>query len=523
MSIETAHSRDRIRDLASELPKGTLVAACLAVCLAQAALSIPASVSALLQAALKPTGTQLTWTSNAFLLPLVALALTFGALGDRLGLKRLLIGGAVLITAGEAVTAAADGIHQVWVGQAITGVGAAALFPSSLTTVTTGTRTARARAGAIAVYAAALAGGGLVALALRGASGEDGSWRWPFALAAGLGVLSALLSQLLTPNSSSVQGRSLDLAGQVLVGIGLLALLYAVVEGGASDWNDTGVIVGFVVAVVFLGLFIVAESRTQTPLLRLGLFADPAFAISSFAAVVGMFAYFGTVYAVGVRVGVVQDQSLFHLAGAVSVLSAPPVLLLPVIWRLLELVSSRWTLTTGLLLIAAGAFIAASLSISDKSLGSIILALAPVGVGFALTLASVTSAVNTASIHDAGMTGATVSMLRNLGCALGPALIGAIALRHAASAFDADLASAPLPPQAKGAIGAIADMGGPLAVNAVPQSSPTGAANSIAFEALGSGLSLGFAVCGVAALVACALGVAVRPGHGPGPVPEQNS
>ncbi|MFF0222895.1 MFS transporter [Streptomyces sp. NPDC004629] len=515
MSIETTPSKGQ--DPANELSRGTLIAACLAACLAQAALTVPASVSGLLQTALKPVGNQLVWTSNAFLLPMVALSPAFGVWGNRLGLKRLLVGGAVLITAGESVTAAGDDVHQVWAGQAIAGVGAAALLPASLTVVTRGTGTTRARAGAFATYAAALGGGILLAQALRGAGGDDGSWRWPFALTAGLGVLSALLGQLLTRNSGSVYGRSLDVVGQLCIGVGLLALLYSVVEGGAGRWSETDVILGFLVAAVFLGLFIMVELHTPVPLLRLGLFADRAYAVSSFAAVVGMFAYSGVVYAAGIRVGIVQDQSLSHLIGAFCLLSAFAVVLLPLTSRLLEHVSSRWTLAAGLFLIAGGAFVAAGLSISDKSLGSIVLALTPVGIGFALTLASTTFAVSIAPVREAGMSSAAVSMLRNLGYTVGPAIVGGIALRHAASRLDSDLASAPLPPLAKGAVGAIADAGGPLAVNAIPQSSPAGAAHSIAFEALGRGYSLGFTVCGIAALVACLIAVVVRPGPGPGP------
>ncbi|GAA4009316.1 MFS transporter [Streptomyces plumbiresistens] len=522
MSVETTPSKGRTQDLANELPKGTLIAACFAVCLAQAALNTPAAVSNLLQTALHPVGTQLTWASNAFLLPLVVLALAFGALGDRFGRKRLMVGGALVVMAGEATAAAGNGIHQVWVGQAIAGVGAAALFPTSLTMIAAGTRTTRDRARTIAIWAAALGGGALVAQALRAASGEDGSWRWPFGLLAGLAAITALVCRLLARDSSAPQRRSLDLAGQITVGVGLLALFYAVVEGGASSWSDTGVIICFVVAAVFIALFLVVELRAHAPLLRLRLFTDRAYAVSSFVAVVGMFAYFGTVYAISIRVGIVQGQSAFHVGGALIILHVFTLLHLPVHVRLLERFSSRWTLAAGLALIAAGNFIAASLPISDKTLGSIVLALTPVGMGFALVLASVTAtAVNSAPVRDAGMTGASTSMLRNLGFALGPVVIGAIALSHATSRFNTDLASAPLPPQAKGAIGAIADVGGPLAVNAIPQSSPAGAAQSIAFEALGSGYSLGFLVCGIAALVACALAVVVRPGHGPGPVAEE--
>src|SRR2546429_5459208 len=113
------------------LRRGTLIASCLAVCLAQIALAMPATLNGLFQEDLHPVGSQLTWISDAFLLPVSVLELTFGVLGDLFGRKRLLVGGGALLVAGEALAAAANSIHMLWVGQAIAGLGAAAMFPTS--------------------------------------------------------------------------------------------------------------------------------------------------------------------------------------------------------------------------------------------------------------------------------------------------------------------------------------------------------------------------------------------------------
>ncbi|MFD0331773.1 MFS transporter [Streptacidiphilus monticola] len=129
------------------LTTGTLVAGLLAVCLAQIGLAIPATLNGLFQTDLHPVGSQLTWISDAFLLPVAVLELTFGLLGDLFGRKRLLVGGAALLAVGELVSTTASGIHQLWVGQALAGLGAAALFPTSLAILAAGTTSPRSGRG----------------------------------------------------------------------------------------------------------------------------------------------------------------------------------------------------------------------------------------------------------------------------------------------------------------------------------------------------------------------------------------
>lgn len=108
---------------------GTIVAGCLAVCLAQIGLVLPAAINGEMQRALQTSGAELTWISDAFLVPAAILALSFGVVGDRYGRKKLVVGAALLAAVGYLVSATSATAAQLITGQAISGIGAAALFP----------------------------------------------------------------------------------------------------------------------------------------------------------------------------------------------------------------------------------------------------------------------------------------------------------------------------------------------------------------------------------------------------------
>jgi MFS family permease len=488
------------------LALGTLIACCLAVCLAQIGVAIPATLNGLFQQDLHPVGAQLTWISDAFLLPVSVLELTFGVLGDLFGRKRLLVGGAVLLGLGESTSAASHGVHLLWVGQALSGIGAAALFPTSLAMIVAGTRGHAERARLIALWAGLLSVGGAIAPVLGGFTANYGSWRWSFVVVAGIAVISAVLSLVLARDSKSAEGRSLDPGGQIAVGVSLFALLYAVIQGPADGWGSGPVVAGFAVAAVFLAVFVLAERRAVSPLLRLGIFANRGFAVASVVAVVGMFAFLGTAYATSIRLGPIQHQSPLRTSVAFLLLNGLTLLLIPLTSRLLARMPARWLLALGLALMAAGDFQAAALAVGDRTLTALVLPLGLVGVGFAFTVSSITAtAVNTVEPELEGMASATTNQLRDFGFTLGPAVIGAIALSAAASRFQARLAGSGLDAASKGAAQHVLAEGGPLAVNSVPPDSPPGHAGPMAFEALGHGYSIGYLVCGAAALASCVL------------------
>ena len=485
----------------------TLIAVCVGVCLAQLAIAMPATLSGALQQNLRLNGSQVTWVTDVLLLPITVLELTFGVLGDLFGRKRLLTGGAALLAAGELISALAHDSAPLLAGQLLSGIAAAALFPSTLAMVAAGTRTLRERARGIAVWGAAMAIGGGLAPLLGGLTATYGSLALSFYSVAVLAVVGVIISRF-AQDSNAPQGRSLDWAGQVTIVIGLSASLYGAIQGPSDGWSSPRVVTAFVTAAVFLVLFLFAESRGRSPLLQLRLFRNRDFAAVSVVAVIGMFSFLGFAYATSFRLGVIQHLSPILLAVPFVAANGVMVVQAPVTARLLERARPRVVLCGGALLIAVGAFWMAALSITNRSVVAVLAPQIIVGVGAALLIASISAvAVNSVPSHLAGMASASISMLRDLGLTLGPAIVGAVALSRASSLFGKGLQDSALPPELKAAAGAVAQAGGPLAVNSVPPNSPPGQAAPIAMAALGSGYSLGFAVCGVAAVIAGLLAV----------------
>jgi len=522
------------------LDTGTLIAAALAVCVAQIGLAIPAVLNGLFQKDLGTSAAQLTWISDAFLVPITLLELTFGVVGDMFGRKRLLLVGAALMVAGEVIAVLTPGpgtahdtrVIVLWAGQALAGIGAAALFPTSLAMVAAGTHTARSRGRGISIWAAALSSGGFVSPVIGGAlatasfgSDPNASWHWAFAAVAGLAALSFVVSALLAKSSSSPEGRSLDWPGQVSIAIGMFALLFAVIQASSYGWAATQVIVAFCVAAVFLAIFIAVEARVRAPLLRPELFGNRAFAVTAAVTVIGMFSFLGTAYAASIRLSAIQLFSPLTTSAAFVLIQAFALVLQPLNERLLPHVNPRWVLGTGFAFIAGGDFWLSTQSSPGGTIFPVVAPLAVVGIGFAFAIASVTAvAVNTVPLRLTGMASATTSLLRDFGFTLGPAIIGAIALRRAASRIHAHVASssalahalhvfyslpAHVPPaeHAKVAAAVAAVRSGPLGANAVPAAIPGPGGRlipfnplkQVAFHALSNSYSLGFFVCFVAA------------------------
>ncbi len=492
------------------LGRGTLIAACLAVCLAEITIALPTVLNGLFQEDFAAGGSQIAWITDASLLPVTVLALTFGAVGDLFGRRRLLVGGALLLVAGDIVTAAAPGIGVLWAGRAIAGIGAAALFPTSLAVIASGTHTGHQRARGVTMWAASLAAGAMLAPVIAGISATAGSWRWAIVVVTALSAVSALVSLRWAGDSRAPEGRSLDWAGQATIAVGLFALLYAVIQGPADGWGSPAIVVAFVVAIACLGLFVAVELRSRSPLLRLDLFANRAFTVSAFATVVGMFCFVATAYSTSIRLGPVLHENPLITSVAFILLNGIVLVVAPVTARLVEHVDPRWILGGGLLLTGAGDLWASFVPIDAAQLGALAVPLLLVGIGFGLTVTSISAvAVNTVPTRLAGMASGATSMLRDFGFTLGPAVISAVALSTAAAGFAQRLHASGLPAATKAAATAVAHKGGPLAVNSVPPSSPPGAAAPLAVQALGQGYSLGYLVSGIAALAACVLTAAV--------------
>ena len=540
-TVASAPARTRTAVHTDHLAPSTRIATAYAVLVAQMGLAIPAVLNGLFQEDLHTTSSQLTWISDAFLVPVALLELTFGVLGDLFGRKRLLIGGSALMVIGEVISvltpAAGASNHAsiavLWTGQALTGVGAAVLFPTSLAMVAAGTHTVQDRARGIAFWAAALSTGAFLSPLLGGlvtklswGSDPEAVWRWAFVLVAVLALVGTAIA-FTAQNSSAPEGRSLDWPGQVTIAVSLFALLFAVIQGATSGWSNGLVVGGWIVAAVFFVLFLLAERRAAAPLLRLDLFRSRAFSVNSIVTLVGMFAFLGTAYASSIRLSAIQGFSPLKSAIAFVLLQGFALVLMPLTAKVIHSYNPRWALGAGFLLIAVGDLWIATHSARDLAIGPIIAPLVLIGIGFAFALSGVTAvAVNTVPNHLAGMASGTTSQLRDFGFTLGPAVIGAIALSHAASEIAGKLHSSPAlqdamaafgssaPPEAVGAVNS-----GPLGANAVP-GNPL---KDVAFTALDHAYSIGYVVCGIAALAAAVLAAAALGGTAHRPLVTEES
>jgi MFS family permease len=559
----SATRRPRVGVHTPSLTAATIIATCIAACVGQVGLAIPAVLNGLFQQDLGPTSSQLTWISDAFLVPVSLLELTWGVCGDLFGRKRLLIGGSALLAVGEfvsiltpgAATSTGSRVAVLWVGQILAGIGAAVLFPTSLAMVAAGTHTVPSRARGIAIWAAALSSGGFISPLLGGlvtkiSWGSDpyAAWRWAF-VAVGILALVSTVVAFTAQNSSAPEGRSLDWPGQITIAVALFALLYAVIDASTAGWSNGVVISGFVAAAVFLALFIAAERRSPAPLLRLDIFRNRAFSVNSVITVVGMFAFLGTAYSTSIRLSTIQGFTPLKSSIAFVLLQGFALLMTPATAWVIREFNPRWALGGGFLLIGAGDLWIATQSIDNLSLAPIIVPLALVGIGFAFALSSVTAvAVDLVPNHLAGMAAGTTSQLRDFGFTLGPAVIGAVALSDAASAIRSKIAASPalrgalaafnqapahVPAAQRASVSAAvhAVNSGPLGANGVPatvpgpngEPMPFNPLKDVAFHALGHAYSVGYVICCVAAFAAALLALTVLRGRGDTPLVTEES
>ncbi|HEY8302144.1 MAG TPA: MFS transporter [Jatrophihabitans sp.] len=535
------------------LSRGTLFAAAGAVAVAQIGLSIPAVINGYINQDLGTSSTTLTWVSDAFLVPVTLLELSFGVVGDLFGRKRLLAAGALLMVVGGLLgfLTPANGVGVLLTGQVISGIGAAAIFPTSVAMLAAGTHSARERAHAISIWAAALTGAGFISPVLSGllakihhSGSEFASWRYAFLAMAILAAISAAITLTAAQDSSAPHGRSLDWPGQFTIAVALFALLYGVIQGAEDGWGSATVVGAFVLAVVFLALFVAIERRVDRPLIRLDLFSNRTFAVSAVVTVLGMFAYLGTAYDTSIRLSAIQEYSPLKTSIGFFCLNVMGVVLFPVSTRMIERLKPGWVLAAGMALIGVGDLVLASIPATNLSIAAVAVPLLVVGAGFKLAVTSITVvAVNSVETSKAGMASGATSMLRDGGLTLGPAIVGAIALTTAANAINAKIAATPalqaalakfyaapdhVPaaerPQVAAAVGAVKS--GPLGQNGVPAQVPGPDGKLIpfnplkdtAFHALSHGYALGYLVCGSAAVLAGLIAAAMLGGRQHGDV-----
>src|SRR4051794_31183810 len=281
----------------------------------------------------------LKWVVDAYTLALAAVVLTTGSLADRLGRRRVFAAGMAVFTISSAAAAAATDITMLNIIRAVQGLGAAAMFATSMALLAHEFPGMQERAKALAVYGATIGGsfafGPLVGGALTSAFG----WRSIFAINIPIGIFALVMTRKYVRESRDPQPRRIDWAGQTVLTGGLFLLVLALLRGNDVGWGSTQIVAEFSAAAALLAAFALIERRVKDPMLPLGLFRIPSFAgaqVAAFAISASLFALYlyttiylqqviglspieaGLVYLPATIVGAVVSGATAGLAGKVS-------------------------------------------------------------------------------------------------------------------------------------------------------------------------------------------------------------
>ena len=218
---------------------------------------------------------QLQWITNGYLLLLASLILLGGALGDRLGRRRVFIVGVVWFAAASVLCGLAPNPTLLISARVLQGVGGALLTPGSLAIIeAVFVRSDRGRAigawsglGSIAAAIGPFVGGGLVQYA---------DWRWIFLINAPIAALTVVAALRYVPETSAEKQGPFDVAGAVLAALSLAGVTYWLIE-----WGTTFAVPALVVGVVAGAAFLLQERRSAHPMMPLALFASRNFSAAN--------------------------------------------------------------------------------------------------------------------------------------------------------------------------------------------------------------------------------------------------
>jgi EmrB/QacA subfamily drug resistance transporter len=423
--------------------RAILVAVCIAL------MAVIASVSGLnvaqpeLAVAFDASQTQVLWFINIYTISLAALLLPLGATGDRWGRKPMLLAGLVVFGAASAAAGLATSAEMMLGARFLAGLGAAMIMPVTLAVITSTFPDAE-RAKAIGVWTGVAGGGGILGMYLSAILVDLASWRWLFALPVALVAIAIGMTLRSVPNSREAARSRFDLIGSLASVIAVVGIVFALHEGPERGWTAPVTLLGLLVGVAAAIGFVVWELRQQAPLLDVRLFRERASASGS----VSLLAVFGVQAGIFV-VLFLYFQAVLDWSGLRSTLALMPMAVLMMLAsglapRLAARVGSRSTMATGILMGGIGLALMATFVSADGGYRSILPGMLAMGLGMGLTMTPATEAITAALPRERqGVASALNDVTRELGTALGVALLGAVLTAGYRDAIDVRLDGVP--------------------------------------------------------------------------------
>lgn len=435
----------------------TVVMACIGVFVAylpitSVAVSLPAIGNAL-----GASTAQLSWVQDAFVLPMAAFILTAGVFGDVHGRRKVYLTGLALSALGAVVALSAQSIQLVWAGQALAGTGAAALLPTTLALISHAVPDFRERGKFIGIWASSLMLALTVGPLIAGPVAEGMGWRWIYVLPIPFAVAAFAVALAVLPESRAPHTRRLDWAGQVTAAVAVTALVFGVIEAGVNGLADARVIVALVIAVVAGAAFVAVELRSDSPMLDLALFRSRAFTVTTLIAMISFLALIGFIFVLSMYFGMVQQLGTIEAGWRLALMNGASMVVGALAGKMMHRVQARVMIGGGLAMVAVAQFALLTID-ADTTFVSIGWRLIVLGLGMGLVIAPMTAtAVSAVPYRLAGMAAAGNNAFRQVGGALGPAVLGALLTAGAVDSLPGKLTAAGIGDEVRDSVVAAVD------------------------------------------------------------------
>jgi EmrB/QacA subfamily drug resistance transporter len=379
----------------------------------------------------------LEWVVNAYALTFAVLMLTGGKLADLLGRRRVFLSGLAVFTLASLLCGLAGSTGELIAWRALQGVGAALMMPATLAIITHAFPP-RQRGMAIGVWA------GVSALALAigpivgGLLAQHANWSWIFFVNVPVGVLGFVVSRLAIGESRDTsREQSLDLPGLLVSAGALFALTFGLIEASSYGWTSPTILGLFAAAAVGMVLFVWIERHRRAPMLDFTLFRSSTFAGANIVAILVTFAMFGVFFFMSLYVQQILGYSPVEAGAIFLPMTLLIILIAPPAGKLSDRVGSRWLMAGGLTLVGGSLLIFAQLGTSS-GFWDLFPGLVLGGAGMALVMTPMSAAaMGSVPVAKAGVASGVLNTFRQVGGALGIAVLGAILTSRQASALAA--------------------------------------------------------------------------------------
>jgi MFS transporter, DHA2 family, methylenomycin A resistance protein len=421
-----AATRERAHTSTLDHRTATLMAMCLAVLMVQLDTTVANLALHELQRQLQSSVEQLQWVIDGYNLVYGACILTGGTLGDLYGRKRIFLIGALIFTIGMVLCAASVNAMMLIGSRAFAGLGAALALPGSLSILRVAYRDARERAKAVSIWAGTNGIAIAIGPTVGGALIHTLGWRSVFYAVAPVGLLALGLAAMYVDESSDPEGRQLDVPGQMTAIICLGLFAFTAIEGQTAGWGSTLILSTLTGAIASFILFIVAQTKSENPLVPLDVFRNRSFSaalVVTFSMTFGMYAF---LFLFPLFLQTVRHASPLRAGVELLPQGISFALLSPFAAAIAHRVGTRATIATGMFLIAGGLF-AVSAADAQTSFAMLFAEMIVIGAGLGFATGPLMAvALASISAERSGLASGLVNTARLIGATLGVAILGAL-------------------------------------------------------------------------------------------------